>query len=148
MRPARVSKLYKERFGDGAVVCLGWQVAAVISGIERICSGLEWYVADVEGVGDQTLAAGFTPRRIGVAASLAAHVSLVDQFSRGVFMGVPAVPAVATFRPDGVATDDDEFGDMGDAVVEVRAFDFSYISVACGDETIATALDVLDLRRA
>lgn len=64
----------------------------------------------------------------------------VDQFESGVFAGVPSVIAQPVFRAGGLWTEDEEAADLGDAAVEVRAFDTSYWSIATADPDLAQIL--------
>jgi hypothetical protein len=41
------------------------------------------------------------------------------------------------FRPGGLWTEDEEDADLCDALVEVRAFDTTYVSVATNDDAVA-----------
>jgi hypothetical protein len=64
----------------------------------------------------------------------------VDQFGSGVLVGVSAECRDPHFRQGGLWTEDDEFADLEDPVVEIRMFDTSYISVASTDESLRTQL--------
>jgi hypothetical protein len=73
------------------------------------------------------------PKLFGEGETLITAVAKVDQFLSGVFAGIPADIAAPRFRAGGLWTKDEELADIGDAFVEVRTFDTSFISVATAD---------------
>jgi len=81
-----------------------------------------------------------TPATIGDSADAVGKVAAVDQFESGVFMGVRPSRTPPQFRDGGVWTEDEEMADLGDAIVEVRAFDTTYVSVASTDHAIRRRL--------
>lgn len=64
----------------------------------------------------------------------------VEQFSSGVFVGVPPAIERPTFRDGGLWTEDEEAADLGDAAIELRAFDTSYWSVAAAEPDLIDAI--------
>lgn len=58
----------------------------------------------------------------------------------GVFAGVPSSIAQPAFRAGGLWTEDEEAADLGDAVVELRAFDTSFWSIATAAPELATSI--------
>ncbi|MCG8424203.1 MAG: hypothetical protein MJE77_40440 [Proteobacteria bacterium] len=140
MKPTRVVHFGADAFGTQAA-CLGQQVAAIVASIDKVLPNLRWYAADVECTGAQFTHR--TPTAVGVGdADAFMHVALqVDQFTSGVFVGIPVDLAQPRFREGGLWTDDDESADLGDAVVEVRAFDTTYVSVASTNEALLHRLE-------
>lgn len=63
----------------------------------------------------------------------------MEQFESGVFVGVPSLVSSPSFRAGGLWTEDYDEADLGDAALELRAFDTSYWLIAaleaglCGD---------------
>ena len=49
------------------------------------------------------------------------------QFESGVLSGVPRTVGRPVFRAGGVWTEDEEASDLGDSVVEIRAFDTTFL---------------------
>lgn len=141
MKPVGSLRLRGEDFSATAN-CLGWQVAQVISDADRACPGLRWYAADVETSGYQ-----FPFRRspwpvcIGSAELCIPYILQVDQFDSGVFAGVPSHIDTARFRDGGLWAEDQEQDDLGDALVEIRAFDTAYIVVSSSSLELLKALN-------
>lgn len=141
MKPLRVIRFGSTSF-DSETVCLGSQLSEILRIIDRVTVGLDWYVADV-----QTLESQFpqyarpAPVKVGDTITLRKLVETVSQFEGGVFAGVPADIAEPAFRDGGLWTEDEEFADIGDAIVEVRAFDTSYISVASRNLDLLEAME-------
>lgn len=149
MAPFWVLKLDRHAFSDARAACQGRQVAAVVAAIEAAMPGLIWYAADV-----QCLGSSFLPRRdpiparVGDGATMIRAAELVDQFESGVFVGIRPGRTNPGFRDGGLWTEDDELADLGDSVVEIRAFDMTYISVASRDEVLRRKLEETDFTTA
>ncbi|MBX3191476.1 MAG: hypothetical protein KF819_31060 [Labilithrix sp.] len=140
MRPREVIRLSNDAF-DAATVCNGWQLVELLTAIEGLHPNLSWYVADVQTLGPSpTRRREPCPTSIGHTAALIQAVGDVVQFESGVFVGVPSGIEQPAFRPGGLWTEDDETEDLGDAVIEMRAFDTSYWSIATADPDIARDL--------
>lgn len=141
MKPTHSVLLRPESFRDH-VVCRGSQLAAALRAIERARPSLDWYVADVQAVGTDAFGRiGGTPVRIGTVAELLRRVEVTDQFLAGVFVGFASEDADRRFRSNELYTDDEEDVDLGNAAVELRTFDTSYIAVLTCDARIAAALE-------
>ena len=140
MKPTRVLHIPAASFAT-PVVCLGSQVATILASIDKVVPHLSWYAADVECTGGRFGRRTQTAVRVGGADALMDEVLRVHQFMSGVFVGVPPELAEPRFREGGLWTDDDEGADLGDAVVEVRAFDTTYISVASTNEALLRSLE-------
>jgi hypothetical protein len=137
MKPLSIIRFGANDFGANVSVCLGWQVARIILAIEYMKPGMQWHIADIETTGFQyAFKRSPIPTRIGGYRVLIKSLLEVEQFLSGVFAGVSQEIAHPRFRSGGLWTDDDEFADLGDATVEVRAFDTSYISVASEDDVL------------
>jgi hypothetical protein len=137
MGPARTIHLYARDFGD-AFACTGNQVAAVIACIGTAVPGLKWFGADVQGVGEQLLPeCRPEPALLGDVDEVVEKLRRVEQFESGVFVGVCGMPHRPNFREGGLWTDDDDDADLGDALVEVRAFDTTYVVVSSSDRALS-----------
>lgn len=124
--------------------CQGAHLAMIIAeiGLER--PDLNWYVADVQVIGQPFVPCDQDPRLVGGSAELARLAGDVIQFESGVFAGVPHNVRSPTFRTGGLWTEDPDSADLGDALVEIRAFDTSYIVVITSDEAIARCAERCD----
>jgi hypothetical protein len=100
-----------------------------------------WYAADVTA-SDAPFPGehGGQPVRVGDSEQVIARARAVGQFQSGVFAGVPAAVPSPWFRSGGLWTDDPEGADIGDAIVEIRAFDATYLDVATRDVALVYAL--------
>jgi hypothetical protein len=140
MRPCDVFRLAPAAFGS-ETSCLGEQLVALLRTIRESRPDLRWYVADLQTIGPCPVAHREpTPTLIGDAGALVQAVGLVDQFESGVFAGVASSIDRPAFRAGGLYTEDDEVSDLGDAAVEVRAFDTSYWSIATTDPNLAKTI--------
>jgi hypothetical protein len=133
MRPLAISHFHAADFGD-TVSCLGRQLCRVIQTASDLLPAAHWYVADVRLTGAR--AEDWEPRvpiRIADTAQMLARIAQIQQFESGVFAAVPTEILTPVFRDQELWTDDEDVADLGDAVIEIRAFDTSYISVASAD---------------
>ena len=140
MRPTRVLRFKADTFSS-QYVCLGSQVAKVVDRVGVFVPELRWYMADVEYIGAPSIARTPTPIAVGNTYTFVRFARRVEQFVSGVFVGVSAHIADPQFRQGGLWTEDEEASDLGDAMVEVRSFDFTYISVASTDEALLVGLE-------
>jgi hypothetical protein len=137
MRPRDMVRLQASAF-HGAMSCLGEQLVALLHTIQELRPGLKWYVADAQTIGPSPVPRREpTPVLIGDTRALIEAAQRVEQFESGVFAGVPSAIAQPAFRAAGLWTEDEEDADLGDAAVEVRAFDTSYWSIATADPNLA-----------
>lgn len=117
---------------DDSAACLGKQLKALVQVVSQIHPRLIWYAADVQTTGYQIVSrCEPTPMKIGDTATLIKAVAKIDQFESGVIAGIPDNIETPRFRNGGLWTEDneDEAIDLGDALVEIRAFDTSYWAV-------------------
>lgn len=137
MRPGKIVRLGPEAFG-GQASCLGTHLVGLLRAIEALHPQLKWYVADVQTIGSSPTARREpVPTFVGDTEALIQAAQQVDQFESGVFAGVPESLDDPVFRSGGLWTEDEDAADLGDAVVEIRAFDTSYWSVASADTSLA-----------
>lgn len=123
------------------VCCLGVQLVGLLNALRAFRPDLTWYVADAQVNGPSPFPRREpTPTLIGDTDALIKAALSVDQFESGVFAGVPSPIDRPVFRAGGLWTEDDEDDDLGDAVVELRAFDTTYWSVATLDAGLAQAV--------
>ena len=141
MQPAAVSHLRAADFGD-ATACLGKQVSKIIRKAVQILPDLCWYIADVQTTGLQVPEwQAPSPTRIADTAEMLQLIEKVDQFEAGVFAGVPITIVEPNFREGGLWTEDEEFADLGDAILEIRTFDTSYLTVASTDALLVRRIE-------
>jgi hypothetical protein len=138
MRPRRLLRLGREVFEGAWIACQGRQIAVLVEAIGRIRPGLAWYIADIQQIGGAHVTSRqSTPERLGDTAALVRIAGAVEQYESGVFAGVPDGAVNPEFRAGGLWTEDEDTADLGDAIVELRAFDTTYVSLATTDEEIA-----------
>ena len=129
MRATHVLRLDRHAFEDATTLCLGVQISAVVAAVGEVEPTLVWYAADVQVIGPSFVAGRHsTPILVGDNATAVSVMSEVDQFESGVLVGVPCECSAPIFRQGGLLTEDDELADLGDAIVQVRAFDTIYVS--------------------
>ena len=140
MHPGNVVHL-----GPGAfrspLSCLGEQLVVLLRVIQKRHPDLKWYAADVETIGPSPVPGRApTPILIGEVNTLILAAHRVDQFESGVFVGVPSAIEQPIFREGGLWTEDEDDADLGDATIEVRAFDTTYWSIATADPNLAASI--------
>lgn len=131
-------QLGAREFGDSPTACQGRQVALTIRTVAKALPDLVWYASDVLAPGAPfwTRFQGSTPTQVGLSDEAAREAEEVPQFESGVFVGVPDRVIDPQFRIGGVWTEDGDDADLGDGVVEIRAFDTDYILVAASSPKV------------
>ena len=141
MKPSRLLRF--EHFGafNEQARCTGRQVAAIIQLVQDQRPDIVWYAADVQVIGPPLVARRQPePVRLGDSATTLRAVEAVDQFESGVLAGVPAEIPDPHFRAGGLWTEDDDASDLGDSIVEIRAFDTTCLIIATADNAIANRI--------
>ena len=140
MRPSNIVHLGPDIFRS-VTSCLGEQLVSLLRIIQEVHPDLKWYAADVDANGPLPVPRGEpTPILIGDATALIEIAHRVNQFNSGVFVGVPSRIEKPTFRAGGLWTEDEDAAELGDATIEVRAFDWSYWSIATADPNLAQSI--------
>jgi hypothetical protein len=110
--------------------------------VSELLPTVHWYVADVQLTGSYAKDwESRIPMRIADTAQMLARVAQIDQFESGVFLAVPSEVVTPMFRGRELWTDDEDFAELGDAVIEIRAFDTSYISVSSADAALIQRIE-------
>lgn len=132
--PSAIARFPPEAF-SAPVACTGEQLGRLVRSLSGEAGPYRWFCADVRTNGPSPFPAGSAPAEVGDTTTLEKLARLVDQFDSGVFFAVPSSVTSPKFRNDPV-TDDEPGADLGSAVLEVRAFDWSYLELAGVDATL------------
>lgn len=129
--------LTRDAFAGATVVGTGGQMRSVVSCVDELRPHLIWWVADTSFVGPSALPrTGPDPVQLGPADALLALLEGVEQFDSAVFLGVDGVLVTPRFRDGGVWTDDSAGADLGDAIVEIRVFDYTWFEITSADTAL------------
>ncbi len=135
-----VLRLRANCFGDAnPLCCSGEQLSRLVCSLERELGPLNWFVSDVRPGSKFELREDRNPTKFGTTDSLAVAAENVLQFESGVFLAVPATIACPRLRSE-ILTDDPTNVDLGDAVVEIRAFDSTFFEIITQKDAISTML--------
>ena len=118
---------YLVRITGKDAACLTEQLVCILQTIEPFIKDVVWYIADLDA--DRTPPdilkyKECTPKRVGQTGDLILLSQKVHQFLSGVFLALPNDQGDLLNCEYG--TEERAFRDMGDAVLEIRAFDTSY----------------------
>jgi hypothetical protein len=125
---------YLVKIAGKDVDCLGEQLVAILETIQPYLNGVIWYASDVLATTKPPFILDykkFTPKRVGATTDMITVSHQVDQFLSGVFFALPNDEGDQLNEEYG--TEDEEFRDMRDAVLEIRAFDTSYFEIYAND---------------
>jgi hypothetical protein len=140
MRPSDIISVDPAAFRS-ETSCLGDQLVRLLHAVRAARPDIKWYVADVQTVGPSPVARRQPePVLIGATESLIQVAQRVEQFESGVFAGVSSTIEQPAFRCGGLWTDDEAYADLGDAIIEIRAFDMSYWSIATSDADLTNRI--------
>lgn len=131
-RPLHRVALTSSTFG-AEVACLGAQLEDVLRTLYPEGTTLRWYYSDVEANKRSSLSEAPGVHQAGDLDQLLTAVRTVDQFQRGVFFGSDV--SAPRFRED-PNTEDAEFANVGDAEVEIRAFDTTSFEIYSSDASL------------
>jgi hypothetical protein len=133
---------YIEVQGEG-VSCLGSQLKEILELIKLhpYINHATWYAADVDSSPIPECIRNFgdiIPRKVGNTRDMIAICQHVPQFLSGVFSALSKdagdqLKDVGDQFGEGFETDDESFRDIGDAVLEIRAFDTSWFEIYAND---------------
>lgn len=113
---------------DGeSVSCTGKQLKELLVHVEPWVGNCEWYIVDTKTNNSVDLLTYDAPQTLSGEA-LRDACARVDQFMAGIFLAVPRGLSQPKLQLDAV-TEDEPTSDLGDAVLEIRAFDTSYFEI-------------------
>lgn len=118
------------RLIDGeSVSCTGKQLRELLVQVEPWVRSCEWYILDVMANNSIDLLTYDTRGQQTLSGEALRDVcARVDQFLSGIFLAVPSGLSQPKLQLD-VVTEDEPSSDIGDALLEIRAFDTSYFEI-------------------
>ena len=135
-----VLRLRARCFGpNNQLCCSGQQLSNLARLLEKNLGPINWFVSDVRPRSQFNLNESPFPIGLGTTDSLVAASSNVVQFESGVFVAVPPTVACPQLRSQ-IHTDDSTNADLGDALVEIRAFDSTFFEVITLKNAISNAI--------
>lgn len=109
--------------------CTGKQMKELLVHVEPWLQLCDWYLLDIRinNHVEFLSSSGHHPQRISreILGSVCAQV---DQFLSGIFLAVPSGVSQPKLHLD-AKTEDEPSADLGDALLEIRAFDTSYFEI-------------------
>jgi hypothetical protein len=129
---------------DGEIAsCTGSQLVRILKILKEYHQDLDWYIADISA--NQILANSFAPtkddvpRRVGNIEQLINLSEQVDQFFSGIFLAISEVIPSPQWNRSFV-TEDCPTEDLGDALIEIRAFDTTYFEIYSSDRSLIESI--------
>lgn len=138
-----VIKLTGMQVNNKLVCCTGSQLVIILDVIEEKLGKCNWYVADISAthlLSYDMPGQSKWPSLVGNTEDLKIISAQVIQFFSGIFLAMPINSNMPRWS-DYLDTEDIPTNDLGDAVLEIRAFDTSYF------EIYSSHSEVLDLLR-
>lgn len=128
--------------GNNAPPCLGEQLINILKEIQPFTKNLIWYACDIDSTRLSPIKnfQSFIPRKVG-SGNINDMVNLcknVEQFLSGVFLGLSIDRGNQLNNK--YTSEDDEFRDLGEALLEIRAFDTTYYEIYTNNFIIIEAL--------
>lgn len=120
--------LYRLQIHFEKVNCLGEQLAAVLEQIKLLSGRGVWYACDVDTTCDNLKIQCFMnyfPRRVGTIDDMIHLANSIDQFLSGVFLLLTS--DFGKQLNSEYSTEDEQFRDVKDAILEIRAFDTTWL---------------------
>lgn len=115
---------------DGeSVSCTGKQMRELLVQVEPWVGSCEWHILDIKTNNSTDLLAYDAQNQQPLSGEALKDTCLrVDQFMSGIFLAVPHGLSQPKLQLDAV-TEDEPSSDIGDALLEIRAFDTSYFEI-------------------
>lgn len=122
-------KIDGETIDQEATSCTGKQMRELLAQVDPWVRACDWYMLDIKTNNSVDLLAvtGQNPQRLS-GEKLREVCARVDQFLSGIFLAVPSSLSHPRLNLDAVTEDEPSLG-LGDALLEIRAFDTSYFEV-------------------
>jgi hypothetical protein len=112
-----------------SISCTGKQLKELLIHVEPWVCGCVWYIMDITTNNSVDIpASGDGKQERFSTETLSAFCSRVDQFLSGIFLAVPSGLPQPHLKLDAI-TEDEPSIDIGDALIEIRAFDTSYFEI-------------------
>ena len=121
---------YLVEITDKDVACLGSQLVRILDTINPFIENVTWYASDIDANIEPAFFSNFKgalPKKIGNTSDLVKLCRNVPQFLSGVFLAF--LKDQGEYLSNKYSTEDKEFRDIGDAILEIRAFDTSYYKI-------------------
>lgn len=120
-----------------SICCTGAQLRELLDQISSWVNDCAWYLSDVKINNSAKICiAGELQKQRLSSEALSNLCSQVDQFLSGIFLAVPT-KIVKPRLNSGILTEDEPSSDLGDAILEIRAFDTSYFELYTADDKLA-----------
>lgn len=128
-------------FPEEKFVCLGTQVILLVDFLKDFLPYHMWYGADVDAVGKNATRIDVNNVQlnlIGTDVDFVKYCSEIDQFIWGVFLCIEGIFSPQNIRCVELETEDESFRPIAcdGVLVEIRAFDTSYLEIYSEDATI------------
>lgn len=126
---------------DSSVSCTGEQLVLIVKKLTSYAD-LHWYASDVSLNLNTRFWADFSlskPSFVGDSSKLIREASQVDQFFSGVFLGA-SFKSERNIDMEAIETEDEKYRDIGEFVIEIRAFDTTYYEIYSIESNLLTSM--------
>lgn len=130
-----------EQINGDRICCTGHQLATVLQHLKPLLKDEQWYIADIAA--NHGLPLALTPAEsnvvnIGEIEDLIRFTFQIDQYLSGIFLAIPSHLNPTWNRH--FDTEDEPTNNLGDAILEIRAFDTSYFELYTSKPQLLDAL--------
>lgn len=109
--------------------CTGKQLKELINQVQPWVRGCVWHILDIKTNNAVDVPASDDGQEVKISTDvLSDFCSRVDQFLSGILLAVPSDLSRPHLNLDAI-TEDEPSTDIGDALLEIRAFDTSYFEI-------------------
>lgn len=134
-------KTYRLLISFEEVNCLGEQLAMLLEHSKSLVNGGVWYACDVDTICDNLKIEhlmDYYPKKIGSVEDLIDLANGIQQFIWGLFFLMPT--DCGDQLDVKYSNEDEQFRDFGKAILEIRAFDTTWLMVYSKDRKIIEGL--------
>ena len=112
----------------GSTSCTGKQMGELLAHIDPWVRNCDWYILDIKTNNSVDVVPSCGQAQRLSRKALGDVCARVDQFLSGIFLAVPSDLSQPRLHLE-AETEDEPSSDIGDALVELRAFDTSYFEI-------------------
>jgi hypothetical protein len=135
-----ILRINGKRIDGESVSCTGKQLRELLDQVEPWVGSCEWYILDIQTNNSIDLPTSDAQNRQTLTGEVLRDAcARVDQFMPGIFLAVPHNLSQPKLKLDAV-TEDEPSSDLGDALLEIRAFDTSYFEIYTPSPELAERL--------
>lgn len=142
-KPKGVIRLTGQQVSGEEVSCTGAQLVKLLQVLKVSGDNFHWFAADIstnDNFIPSFLINGYQPFYVGTTEKLIQASSQINQYFSGIFLAVSQKVKAPIWGVRSFETEDEPTDALGDAILEIRAFDTTYFEIYSSDLSVLKLL--------